>query len=46
MDIDYLEDKAIIITVGLVGKWENTVESKKKIVGFVESMRRIPIEKE
>lgn len=32
LDIDYLEDKAIIITVGLVGKWENTVENKKKIV--------------
>ncbi len=44
MDIDYLEDKAIIITVGLVGKWEDTVENKKKIVGFVESMRRVPSE--
>lgn len=40
LDIDYFEDKCITITIGLVGRWEDTVESKKKIVAFVESMKK------
>ncbi len=36
LDIDYLEDKCIIITVGIVGKWEQCVERKRKIVEFIE----------
>lgn len=39
MDIDYLEDKCIVITVWLVGNWETNVENKKKIVWFVESKK-------
>lgn len=39
MDIDYLEDKCIIITVGLVGRWEDNVNHKKQIISFVESFR-------
>jgi hypothetical protein len=41
MDIDYLEEKCIIITIWLVGKWEENVEKKRKIVAFVESKRNI-----
>jgi Mechanosensitive ion channel len=40
MDIDYLEDKCITITVGLVGSWEANVQNKKKIVSFVESRKK------
>lgn len=40
LDIDYLEDKCIIITVGVVGKWENNVANKKKIIWYVESFRQ------
>jgi hypothetical protein len=39
MDIDYLEDKCVIITIGIVGKWSQNVENKKKIITFVESKR-------
>lgn len=39
LDIDYLEEKCIIITVWIVGKWENNVENKEKIIEFVESHR-------
>lgn len=39
MDIDYLEDKCIILTIGLVGKWENSVEKKKQIVSFIEQYK-------
>jgi hypothetical protein len=41
LDIDYFEDKCITITIWLVGKWEETVENKKKIISFVESKRSI-----
>jgi hypothetical protein len=40
MDIDYFEDKCIIITVGLIGKWEANVANKRKIIGFVEGYRQ------
>ena len=40
LDIDYLEDKCIVITVGIVWKWENNVENKIKIVDFVEKFRK------
>lgn len=39
LDIDYLEEKCIIISIGLVGKWETNVEAKKWIVAFVEENR-------
>lgn len=39
LDIDYLEEKCIIISIWLVWKWETNVESKKKITQFVESYR-------
>lgn len=39
MDIDYLEDKCIIITIGIIGKWEKNVENKRKIVEFAEFLR-------
>ncbi len=40
MDIDYLEDKCIIISIGIVGKWEKTVEKKRKITEFVENQKK------
>lgn len=40
MDIDYLEDKCIIVSVWVVGKWEKTVEKKRKIAEFVENMKK------
>jgi hypothetical protein len=40
LDIDYFEDKCIVITVGLVGKWESNVANKIKIVSFVEGYRK------
>lgn len=40
MDIDYFEEKCIIISVGLVGKWEANVANKRKIIGFVEQYRK------
>jgi small-conductance mechanosensitive channel len=40
LDIDYLEDKCILITVGIVGKWENNVKNKEKIIGHIESYRK------
>jgi small-conductance mechanosensitive channel len=40
LDIDYFEDKCIIVTVGIVGKWEDNVENKIRIVNFIESFRR------
>lgn len=39
MDLDYLEDKCMILTVGIVGRWSQNVENKKKIITFVESKR-------
>ncbi len=39
MDIDYLEDKCIIITVGLVGKWRRNVERKEQIITWAEQYR-------
>jgi hypothetical protein len=39
MDIDYLEDKCIVITIGIIGKWERNVEYKRKIVEYIESIR-------
>ena len=39
MDIDYLEDKCIIITVGLVGKWRRNVERKELIIAWAEQYR-------
>lgn len=45
LDIDYLEDKCIIVTVGLVGKWEDNVANKIKIISFVEGYRREKQEK-
>lgn len=45
LDIDYLEDKCIIISIGLVGKWENNVANKIKIISFVEWYRREKQEK-
>lgn len=39
MDIDYLEDKCIIITVGLVGKWRRNVERKERIIAWAEQYR-------
>lgn len=39
MDIDYLDEKCIIISIGMVGKWENNVKNKEKIVKFVESKK-------
>lgn len=46
MDIDYLEDKCILITIGLVGRWEDTVENKKKIISFIEERKRREISEE
>ncbi len=43
MDIDYLEDKCIIITVWIVGNWETNVDNKKKIISFIESKKRIEL---
>lgn len=45
LDIDYLEEKCIIITVWLVGKWEDNVANKIKIVSFVEGYRKVKQEK-
>jgi small-conductance mechanosensitive channel len=39
MDLDYLEDKCVVVTIGIVGKWSQNVENKKKIITFVESKR-------
>ena len=39
MDIDYLEDKCIIITIGLVGRWGKNVENKRKIIEYIENIR-------
>jgi hypothetical protein len=39
MDIDYLEDKCIIITIGLVGKWRRNVERKELIISWAEQYR-------
>lgn len=39
IDIDYFEDKCIMITIGMVGKWEQSVEYKRKITEFVERFR-------
>lgn len=39
MDIDYFEDKCITLSIGIVGKWEENVEKKRKIISFVESKR-------
>ena len=39
MDIDYLEDKCIIITVGLVGKWRRNIERKELIIAWAEQYR-------
>lgn len=39
MDIDYQEDKCIIITVWLVGKWSKNVEKKEHIIGWCEGFR-------
>ncbi len=32
MDSDYFEDKCIIITIGIVGKWRRNVERKEQII--------------
>jgi hypothetical protein len=47
MDIDYLEDKCIIVTVGLVGKWRRNVERKELIIAWAEQyrVRKIRFEK-
>lgn len=39
IDIDYFEDKCIMISIGIVGKWEQSVEYKRKITEFVEQFR-------
>lgn len=39
MDIDYLEDKCIVITIGLVGKWRRNVERKEQIISWTEQFR-------
>ncbi len=39
MDIDYFEDKCIVITIGLVGKWQRNVERKGQIVSWAEQFR-------
>ncbi|NRH21617.1 mechanosensitive ion channel [Candidatus Gracilibacteria bacterium] len=39
MDIDYLEDKCIVITIGLVGKWRRNVERKEQIISWAEQYR-------
>lgn len=40
LDIDYLEDKCIIITIGIVWRWERNVENKEKIFEWIESRRK------
>ncbi len=47
MDIDYLEDKCIIITIGLVGKWRRNIERKQLIIAWAEQyrVRKIRLEK-
>lgn len=40
LDIDYLEEKCIIITVWIVWKWDDNVIHKEKIIEFVESHRK------
>jgi hypothetical protein len=39
MDMDYLEDKCIVITIGLVGKWRRNVERKEQIISWTEQFR-------
>lgn len=46
MDIDYLEEKCIVITIGLVGKWRRNVERKEQIISWAEQYRVKKIRKE
>ena len=39
LDVDYYEDKCIIITVGIIGKWRKNVERKEQIVEWAEQYR-------
>ncbi len=39
IDIDYLEDKCVIITLGMVGKWKDLTLQKQKIIEWVEERR-------
>lgn len=39
MDIDYFEDKCIIITIGIIGKWRRNVERKEQIISWAEQYR-------
>lgn len=46
IDVDYLEDKCIIITVGIIGKWRRNVERKEQIITWAEQYRVKSIPKE
>lgn len=39
IDVDYLEDKCIIITIGIIGKWSRNVERKEQIITWAERYR-------
>ncbi len=46
VDVDYLEDKCIIITVGIIWKWRRNVERKEQIITWAEQYRVKSIPKE
>lgn len=41
MDSDYFENKCIVITVWIVGKWRRNVEKKEQIITWIEQFRNI-----
>ncbi|MBP6981786.1 hypothetical protein KBB25_03375 [Candidatus Gracilibacteria bacterium] len=45
IDVDYLEDKCIIISIGLVGKWKDLTKQKQKIIEWMEERRIHGIDK-
>lgn len=45
LDVDYLEDKCVMISIGIVGKWDELTKQKQSIIEWVESRRVRRIEK-